>query len=155
MTELKKLEQELSEKEKIFDEKYISGKGDYLSEEAEKMSHDIWRLRSKIADLKEKKEKTADELFEELGYEKYDNHPEQDFPPEPNMFTTQDVRRLYYEQTGVLENGMKGLEHIEFDLIKKNVVCWAIINNRFVIVPLNMKELQAINKKCQGLGWIE
>ena len=53
MTELKKLEQELSEKEKNFDERYISGKGDYLSEEAEKMSHDIWRLRSKIADLKE------------------------------------------------------------------------------------------------------
>ena len=72
MTELKKLEQELSEKEKIIDERYISGKGDYLSEEAEKMSHDIWRLRSKIADLKEKKEKTADELFEELEYEKYD-----------------------------------------------------------------------------------
>ena len=155
MTELKKLEQELSEKEKIFDERYISGKGDYLSEEAEKMSHDIWRLRSKIADLKEKKEKTADELFEELEYEKYDNHPEQDFPPEPNMFTTQDVRRLYYEQTGVLENGMRGLEHIEFDLIKKNVVCWARINNRFVIVPLNMKELQAINKKCQELGWVK
>ena len=153
-SELKKLEQELSEKEKIFDERYISGKGDYLSEEAEKMSHDIWRLRSKIADLKEKKEKTADELFEELGYEKYDNHPEQDFPPEPNMFTTQDVRRLYYEQTGVLENGMKGLEHIEFDLIKRNVVCWARINGRFTIVPLSIKELQAINKKCEELGWI-
>lgn len=41
--------------------------------------------------------KTADEMFEELGYKKYDNHPEQDFPLKPNMFTTQDVRRLYYE----------------------------------------------------------
>ena len=101
------------------------------------------------------KEKTADELFEELGYEKYDNHPEQDFPPEPNMFTTQDVRRLYYEQTGTLNNGMKGLEHIEFDLIKRNVVCWARIDDRFVVVPLNMKELQAIRKKCQEKGWIE
>ena len=100
-------------------------------------------------------EKTADELFEELGYEKYDNHPEQDFPPEPNMFTTQDVRRLYYEQTGVLENGMKGLEHIEFDLIKKNVVCWARINDRFVLVPLSMQELQAINKKVLELGWLK
>ena len=80
MTELKKLEQELSEKEKIFDERYISGKGDYLSEEAEKMSHDIWRLRSKIADLKEKKEKTADELFEELRYK--------------NMITTQSKTSL-------------------------------------------------------------
>lgn len=53
MIELKKLEQELSEKEKIFDEKYISGKEDYLSEEAEKMRHDIWSLHSKITDLKE------------------------------------------------------------------------------------------------------
>ena len=100
-------------------------------------------------------EKTADELFEELGYEKYDNHPEQDFPPEPNMFTTQDVRRLYYEQTGVLENGMKGLEHIEFDLIKKNVVCWARINDRCVLLPLRMQELQAINKKVLELGWLK
>lgn len=97
------------------------------------------------------KEKTADELFKELGYIKYDNHPEQDFPTEPNMFTTQDVRRLYYEQTGVLENGMKGLEHIEFDLIKRNVVCWAKINDRFVLVPLSMQELQAINKKVREL----
>ncbi len=48
MTDLERLEQELSEKEKIFDEKYISGKGDYLSEEAEKMRHDILKLRSKI-----------------------------------------------------------------------------------------------------------
>ena len=97
------------------------------------------------------KEKTADELFKELGYIKYDNHPEQDFPTEPNMFTTQDVRRLYYEQTGVLESGMKGLEHIEFDLIKRNVVCWATINDRFVLVPLSMQELQAIDKKVREL----
>ena len=96
-------------------------------------------------------EKTADEMFEELRYEKYDNHPEDDLPPKPNMFTTQDVRRLYYEQTGVLENGMKGLEHIEFDLIKRNVVCWAKINDRFVLVPLSMQELQAINKKVREL----
>lgn len=90
-------------------------------------------------------------MFEELRYEKYDNHPEDDLPPKPNMFTTQDVRRLYYEQTGVLESGMKGLEHIEFDLIKRNVVCWAKINDRFVLVPLSMQELQAINKKCKEL----
>ena len=67
------------------------------------------------------------------------------------MFTTQDGRRLYYEQTGVLESGMKGLEHIEFDLIKRNVVCWAKINDRFVLVPLSMQELQAINKKVREL----
>lgn len=95
--------------------------------------------------------KTADEMFFELGYEKYDNHPEEDFPPEPNMFTTQDVRRLYYEEKGTLRIGVEGLEHIEFDLIKKNVVCWARINGRFTIVPLSIKELQAINKKIEEL----
>lgn len=97
--------------------------------------------------------KTADEMFFELGYEKYDNHPEEDFPPEPNMFTTQDVRRLYYEEKGTLRIGVEGLEHIEFDLIKKNVVCWARINGRFTIVPLSIKELQAINKKVEELKW--
>lgn len=101
------------------------------------------------------KEKTADEMFEELGYVKYDNHPEQDFPSEPNMFTTQDVRRLYYEQKGTLRTGVEGVEHIEFDLIKRNVVCWAKINDRFVLVPLSMKELQAINKKVEELGWVK
>ena len=99
-------------------------------------------------------EKTADEMFEELRYEKYDNHPEDDLPPKPNMFSTQDVRRLYYEQRGILKNGLKAIEHIEFDLIKRNVVCWAKINDRFVLVPLSMQELQAINKKVEELKWI-
>lgn len=100
------------------------------------------------------KEKTADEMFKELGYEKYDNHPEQDFPPEPNTFSTQDVRCMYYEQRGTLKNGIEALEHIEFDLIAKNVVCWAKFNGRFTVVPLGMQELHAINKKCQELRWL-
>lgn len=99
--------------------------------------------------------KTADEMFEELEYKKYDNHPEEDFPAEPNTFSTQDVRQLYYEQKGTLRIGVEGLEHIEFDLIKKNVVCWAMINGRFTIVPLSIKKLQAINKKVEELGWIK
>lgn len=112
------------------------------------------------------KEETADELFEKLNYEKYDNHPEHDFPPKLNTLIekfdlikkivsgcTQDVRRLYYEQKGILKNGLEAIEHIEFDLIRKNVVCWAKINGRFTIVPLSMQELQAINKKREELGW--
>ena len=97
--------------------------------------------------------KTADEMFEELGYKKYDNHPEHDFPPEANMFSTQDVRRLYYEQIGAVKNGLESMEHIQFDLIRKNVVCFAKIRGKFVVVPLNMQELQAINKKVEELGW--
>ena len=44
------------------------------------------------------KEKTADELFDDLGYKKYDNHPEDDYPYKLYTWTTQDARRLYYEQ---------------------------------------------------------
>ena len=96
----------------------------------------------------------ADEIFESIGYKKYDKHPEQDYPPEPNMFTTQDCRRLYYEEEGLLENGAEVIEHIEFDLNKKVVVCWATLNNRNTVVPLNMKELKAIYEKCKERGWL-
>ena len=95
----------------------------------------------------------ADKLFEELEYEKYDNHPEQDLPPEANTFTTQDVRRLYYEQEGALQDGTEAIEHIEFDLIRKNIVCWSKIGRRFGVVPLNIQELKAINMKVKELGW--
>nr|DAO80873.1 MAG TPA: hypothetical protein [Caudoviricetes sp.] len=97
----------------------------------------------------------ADEIFEKLGYEKYDNHPEHDLPSKPNMFSTQDVRQLYYEQRGKLKNGLEAIEHIEFDLISKNIVCWAKVNGRFLVVPLNTEELQAINKKVEELGWMK
>lgn len=99
--------------------------------------------------------KTADEMFEELRYEKYDNHPEHDLPPKPNMFSTQDVRRLYYEQRGILKNGLKAIEHIEFELQDRNVVCWAKVDEKLTVVPLGIQELQAINKKCQELGWLD
>ncbi len=128
MIELERLEQELSEKEKIFDEKYISGKGDYLSEEAEKMGQDIWRLRSKITDLKEKKEKTADELFEELGYEK----------------VRDDERFIKYRKPH--DNDYIVIDKETKDFIKNfDFAYWKAIN---------IQELQAINKKCQELGWI-
>ena len=96
----------------------------------------------------------ADEMFEKLGYKKYDNHPEHDLPPEENMWSTQDVRQLYYEQRGMLKNGLDAIEHIEFDLVKRNVVCWSRLNGRLTVVPLNMKELQTINEKVKELGWI-
>lgn len=96
-------------------------------------------------------EKTADEMFEELRYEKYDNHPEDDLPPKPNMFSTQDARRLYYEQRGILKNGLKAIEHIEFELQDRNVVCWAKVDEKLTVVPLGMQELQAINEKVREL----
>lgn len=96
----------------------------------------------------------ADEMFEKLGYKKYDNHPEHDLPPEPNMWSTQDMRRLYYEQKAYLNDGRYAVEHIEFDLIRKNVVSYSIIDGKLYVVPLNMQELLAINKKCEELRWL-
>ena len=99
---------------------------------------------------------TADEMFERLGYKKYDNHPEFDEPIEKDMWTTQDCRQLYYEQKGTIGDDVESIEHIEFDTLHHNLLCYTKIWNRFGrIVPLNMKELKAINKKCEELGWLE
>lgn len=96
------------------------------------------------------KEKTADELFEELGYVKYDNHPEDDYPSEPNTWTTQDMRILEYTQLGEV-NGNPAKEIITFDLYKQVVICSAFINTKPTIVPLSIEEIFAITKKIQEL----
>lgn len=96
----------------------------------------------------------ADYLFKKIDYEKYDNHPEHDLPPEPNMWSTQDCRRLYYEQKGILTNGRKAIEHIEFDLNRKNVICYATLDGKYTVVPLCMDELLAIVEVCKERGWL-
>ena len=97
----------------------------------------------------------ADKMFKKIDYEKHDNHPEEDLPSEPNTFTTQDCRQLYYEQKGVLKDGRKAIEHIEFDLHRKNVICYATIEGRFTVVPLCMDELLAIVEVCKERGWLD
>ena len=75
-------------------------------------------------------EKTPDEMFEELGYKKkYSNMP---------WYIKKLFRNNYIQ--------------ITFDIIDKTV---AGSNDKGEAINLNMKELQAINKKCQELGWIE
>lgn len=96
---------------------------------------------------------SADEMFEKLGYKKYDNHPEFDLPPEPNMWSTLDCRKLYYEQEGELMGGRHGLEHIEFFLMSEIVGFYALLDGKMTVVPLNLKELAAINKKVEELRW--
>ncbi len=70
------------------------------------------------------KEKTSDEMFEELGYKK----------------NFEDKYRANYEN-----NGFETI--INFDKEYKDV---RVYNNGF-----DMQELQAINKKCQELGWLD
>lgn len=72
--------------------------------------------------------KTADKLFEELGYEK----------GEIGIF--------------IQFNNIKKLISITFNIEEKTVSKCKGYNEA---IPITNKELQAINKKCQELGWLD
>lgn len=81
-------------------------------------------------------DKTADEMFEEIGYKKIVEHE----------FTELE----YGEETELIlyKDEIKGTE-IEFwndKTISKTI--------QYDVSYITMPELQAINKKCQELGWI-
>lgn len=106
------------------------------------------------------KEKIADELFQELGYEKYDNHPEDDEKPEENKWVTQDCRVIEYKQSETIKGELYEL-FIRFHMVGKRIEIGAgkrpqeIRTMSLKLNPvLNGKELLAINKKCQELGWL-
>lgn len=80
------------------------------------------------------KEKTADELFKELGYKKRQ---------------TKYFEQQYIRQCDIVDGE---LEHIIFTK-KKRVKCQYQYTD--ISKGIDMQELQAINKKCQELGWIE
>ena len=77
----------------------------------------------------------ADEMFEKLGYEKnlHINKKEQ-------------VWGEYW-----IEN--KHCKKISFDYIDKEICVSA--NYDYEALYFNIQELQAINKKCEELGWLE
>ena len=81
------------------------------------------------------KEKTADEMFEELGYKIiFDN-----------------ISAFRY----VKHFELKSARHIIFSIDRCISVCEE--NDKELAVKrdyFNMQELQAINKKCRELGWI-
>ena len=80
------------------------------------------------------KEKTADELFERLGYEKLEN-----------------------EQHIIFEKGVSTRNRIIFARFKKTVSC-IFIDEDYEWndgIDITMQELQAINKKVEELGWIK
>ena len=74
--------------------------------------------------------KTADEMFEELGYKKKYSNME------------------WYIKKLFKNNYIQ----ITFDIIDKTV---AASNNKNEAINLNMQELQAINKKVEELGWLD
>lgn len=98
---------------------------------------------------------SADEMFEKLGYKKYDNHPEHDLPPEPNMWSTQDCRVIEYTAEAII-NEKKCTQRINFEMLAKRIICEGFVDNRIVrAIPFNAKEINAINQKCKELGWLE
>ena len=102
----------------------------------------------------------ADKLFEELGYKKFDNHPEGE-KEKPNKWTTQDCRVIEYTQQATIK-GIFYTLFIRFHIEGKVVEIGASERRegyrelgRYRNPILNIQELKAINKKCIELGWIE
>ena len=89
-------------------------------------------------------------MFDELGYKRYENHPEGD--KNAGGFTTQDTAYIQYTN----END-QALESISFDLWSKNIWFTGYRKDlkHQVPCPINMKELQAINRQIEELGWIK
>ena len=97
---------------------------------------------------------SADEMFKKLGYEKCDNHPEEE-KPEVNKWTTQDCRVIEYKQSETIRGELYTL-YIRFHVVGERIEIGA--NKRTMSLKvnpiLNIKELQAINKKVEELKWM-
>ena len=75
------------------------------------------------------KEKTADKMFKELGYKKVEG--------------LNDNYAIWYVNKNYI-----GINRIFFNILDRKL--------HFELnYDLSMQELQAINKKCEELGWIE
>lgn len=77
--------------------------------------------------------KTADEMFEELGYEKFYSINNIDNVPNDICYCTDEFK-------------------IKFNMIYKAI---DFEKKKAHYSSITMQELQAINKKCQELGWIK
>ena len=80
---------------------------------------------------------SADEMFEELGYE---------IQVENGFILYNKILEINDEYKVIVFNVKKALVDIRTD---------DNFNLQVITTVLNMQELQAINKKCKELGWIE
>ena len=133
----------------------------YLLKNGEKIKlerTDMIRLFEQELKIAIEKEKTADQMFEELGYIKFDNHPEEDEENiNPNMWVTQDCRIIEYKQEATIK-GMFYVLFIRFHIVGKRVEIGASERPetskemaRYRSPILSKQELQAINKKVEEL----
>ena len=104
------------------------------------------------------KEKTSDELFEELGYEKYDNHPPEESLV-PNKWTTQDCRVIEYSQKEIIDGVLYNM-FIRFHIEGQRVEVGASERRegykemcRYRNPIFNTKEIKAIQKFCEENDW--
>lgn len=103
---------------------------------------------------------SADEMFKELGYEKFDNHPPEEIS-EPNKWVTQDSRVIEYTQKEKIKGVLYTL-FIRFHINGKVIEIGASERRegyremmRYRNPILNAQELQAINEKVKELKWNE
>lgn len=101
----------------------------------------------------------ADKLFEELGYKKIDNHPDEE-KENFGKWTTQDCRVIEYIQIATIRGKFYTL-FIRFHIEGKRVECGGSEKAenskefaRYRNPIFNAAELQAINEKCKELGWL-
>lgn len=99
----------------------------------------------------------ADEMFEELGYKKFENHQEKTEPKE-NEWTTQD--NPYIEYLGELdEDNTQYTMFIRFMTDSKLIQLGGSERGKDYFINrnpiLNIRDLQAINEKVKELEWIE
>ena len=82
-------------------------------------------------ELRATREKSADELFNELGY----NNEEDD-------------------EYSIIKKDNNGKE-IKFYKEDREIECYYYDYGDFDVTTINMDELKAIYKKCQERGWLE
>lgn len=82
--------------------------------------------------------KTADEMFEDLGYKKEKGICEEYESYQKPEYDKHYLKMITFDTKSNLLN-----------IHTENLICFN------VTTILNTQELQAINKKCQEMGWIE
>ena len=98
--------------------------------------------------------KIAREMFEDLGYKFYENHPNEDL--KLNTFTTQETSYLRYVEEKTI-NEIYYAMTIKFMLWEKKVQISGFERGKDYQMQrnpiLNMQEIQAINKQIEELRW--
>lgn len=109
----------------------IQGQSEYERQEKEKLLDKFKRMFEDGG-----RRMKADEMFEILGYEKCSAIDDEEYI-------------TFSRRTG------KYIEYIIFDKLEKSVAKWRVCHccNTIQYQAINMEELQAINKKCEELGW--